>query len=463
MLIKDAQSSFSDSACIRNQFRNLNPVQVEGVWVVGQRFGQNNPMSADSNSLILLPRKHAFTRLCMDDSHIRGGHKGRHGTLARFRARFYTSHASSLAKAVCSECQLCMKIKRVQLAQQMGPLPPERLKPSPPFTYTMLDLFGPFSVRGEVQKRTTGKAWGALFTDLGSRAVHVELMAGYDTGSFLLALARFSAVRGWPAKIFSDPGSQLKGASEELRRAYAALDPEKLKLHGSQRGLEWVFGPANSPWYQGAAESLIKVVKAALKISIGDQRLSMPELLTAFTEAANLLNERPIGTLPAVDEAVHILTPNMLLLGRSLAQNPGGYEGMTSLHARVMLVQGVVDNFWKAWTRLYAPTLVQQSKWLHQEPRGIRLGDVVIVPDSNTLRGEYRLARVVKVVPSRDGICRRVVIAYKNFKPGEPVTQYNGAKDATVERALQGLSLLVPVTEEELAPRNLGGPLDAEE
>ena len=135
---------------------------------------------------------------------------------------------------------------------------------------------------------------------------------------------------------------------------------------------------------------------------------------------------------------------------------------MTSLHARVMLVQGVVDNFWKAWTRLYAPTLVHQSKW-YQESRGILEGDVVIVPDSNTLRGEYRLARVVKVVPSRDGVGRRVVIAYKNFKPGEPVTQYNGAKDTTVERALQGLSLLVPVTEEELAPQKLGGPLDSEE
>ena len=30
----------------------------------------------------------------------------------------------------------------------------------------MLDLFGTFTVRGEVQKRTSGKAYGVLFTDL---------------------------------------------------------------------------------------------------------------------------------------------------------------------------------------------------------------------------------------------------------------------------------------------------------
>ena len=59
----------------------------------------------------------------------------------------------------------------------MGRLPEARLKPAPPFTYTMVDLFGPYVVRGEVQKRASGKACGVIFTDLVSRAVQKQFMA----------------------------------------------------------------------------------------------------------------------------------------------------------------------------------------------------------------------------------------------------------------------------------------------
>ena len=102
----------------------------------------------------------------------------------------------------------------------MGRLPEARLKPAPPFTYTMVDLFGPYVVRGEVQKRTSGKAYGVIFTDLVSRAVHIEAVYGYDTSPFLLALSRFASIRGWPEFIYSDPGSQLIGAERELKEAW---------------------------------------------------------------------------------------------------------------------------------------------------------------------------------------------------------------------------------------------------
>ena len=96
--------------------------------------------------------------------------------------------------------------------QQMGLLPDARLKQYPAFNHVMLDLFGPYSVRGEVQKRTSGKAYGVLFTDLVMRSVHIEVVFGYDSESFLMALTRFVSVRGLPEIIYSDPGSQVVGA-----------------------------------------------------------------------------------------------------------------------------------------------------------------------------------------------------------------------------------------------------------
>ena len=48
----------------------------------------------------------------------------------------------------------------------MGKLPIERLKPAPPFFHSMVDLFGPYSVKGEVNKRSTMKVYGVIITDL---------------------------------------------------------------------------------------------------------------------------------------------------------------------------------------------------------------------------------------------------------------------------------------------------------
>ena len=68
-----------------------------------------------------------------------------------------------------------------------------------------------------------------------------------------------------------------------------------------------------------------------------------------------------------------------------------------------------------------------------------------MVHDSNLLKSEYRLARVVEPIVSADGKIRRVKLAYKNFKVGEAVHRYSGAPDKVVERPVQSLSLLAPV------------------
>ena len=228
---------------------------------------------------------------------------------------------------------------------------------------------------------------------------------------------------------------------------YLGLDQDTLNSIGVHKGLEWNFGPADSPWYQGAAEALIKCAKKAITLAIGHQRMSAVELLTVFSEAANLMNERPIGFLPSPDSHLNILTANSLLLGRSTAINPGGYEVTSTIQSRVSLVQKVIDQFWLHWTQLYAPTLVQQSKWLSVE-RDLRVDDVVLVADSNPLKAQYSLARVHQTIPSADGKIRKVKVAYKNYKVGEALHEYSGAKDKIVERAVQSLSLLVPVDAE---------------
>ena len=61
----------------------------------------------------------------------------------------------------------------------MSPLPIERLKPSTAFLYIAIDYFGPFIIRGKVQKRTRVKAYGVILTCINSRAVHVDIAPDY--------------------------------------------------------------------------------------------------------------------------------------------------------------------------------------------------------------------------------------------------------------------------------------------
>ena len=452
-VVKDAQKSIETELKKNNgrngkggRFAKLKPVQdANGLWVVGERLTRYNAMTADSTLQRLLPTCHPATRLFMERSH-RAGHRGRDATLARFRMLYWVPHGSKLARSVKRNCQLCKRREAKFLEQEMGLLPKERLKPSPAFNNVMIDLFGPYTVRGEVQKRTSGKAYGVMFTDLVMRAVHIEAVFGYDTSNFLMALSRFASIRGWPEKIYSDPGSQLVGAERELKETWQKIECESLRRNAAQNGTDWIFGPADSPWHQGAVESLIKAAKRAIHFAVSNRRLSAPEFLTVCSEVSNLLNERPIGTQPSQDSTLSILTPNSLLLGRATASNPLGWQPYGgSIATRYHLVQSIVDEFWKRWTELYAPTLLVQRKW-HTACRNLRPGDVVIVADRNVLRGNYRLAMVKEVFPGQDGKVRRATVQYESYRTSEKIREYRGAENVVVSRAKQRLSLLAPWT-----------------
>ena len=73
----------------------------------------------------------------------------------------------------------------------------------------------------------------------------VDVDADYSTNGFLLVFRRFVSLRGYPAKIFSDPGSQLKQAAKELNETFQRFGWDHLKELCVWNGLEWVFSAAD--------------------------------------------------------------------------------------------------------------------------------------------------------------------------------------------------------------------------
>ena len=435
--IKKAQSQYSDKD-LTNRLQRLGARRNnEGIIIVGQRLESWMKTSYNSEELILLPFDHQLSYLYVTKIHNEC-HSGVSATVCRVRLRFWIVKLEKLVRKIRFNCVICRKNTRKTVDQIMAPLPEARLKPSPAWSHTSLDLFGPFAVRGEVNKRTRGKAFGLILTCLGTRAIHIDLIADYSTDAFLQGFRRFMSIRGAPLNVYSDPGSQLEGACNELKQMINGLDQDKLREFGVNSEMVWKFTSADAPWQNGCAESLISACKKAIRNAIGEQVLTFSELMTVMYECAELGNERPIGkTNLDIDDGSY-LCPNDLLLGRATKRIPGGpFDEASNLAKRYMFVQQIVDAFWTKWTRFYFPSLIVRQKW-HVEHRNLCIGDIVLVQDSNALRGQWKMGKVSDVYPGSDKKVRNVEVSYKG----------NNEKDSAnfikIKRPVQRLVLLLP-------------------
>ena len=220
----------------------------------------------------------------------------------------------------------------------------------------------------------------------------------------------------------------------------------ELQQFGVTQGLQWEFTAADAPWQNGASEALIRSVKRAMSAAIGESILTYSELQTVLYEVANLLNERPIGRHPTSPEDGTYLSPNDLLLGRSTSKVPNGpFKESLNPNHRFEFVQQIIEAFWKKWTRDYFPSLLVQKKW-HNSQRNVQIGDIVLLQDSNQVRGNWKLAKVSKVFPGIDGKVRNVEVEYKNPSPDEALKKYRGRGYATAKRPVQRLVVLVLAT-----------------
>ena len=431
--VKEAQRKIHPEIQDRKYIK-LQPVISNNIIYVGGRTERWMEATWNKQKFILLPKEHRLSYLIALYKHQKCGHLASDSTVAFIRAEYWIVGVKDIVNSIISKCGHCKRKFKKMEQQIMSPLPIERVKPSPAFFNVGVDYFGPYSIKGEVQQRIRGKGYGVIFTCLFSRAVHVDLANDYSTNGFLLVFRRFVSIRGYPQKIFSDNGKNLVGASNELKEVIKGLDWNEIKNYGADKGTEWIFSPANAPWYNGATEALVKSVKRALNAVVGEHIFCFNEYQTVLFEAAQLVNQRPIGVKPRKPNDGSYLCPNDLVLGRASPNVPQGpFKERCSHKYRFDFVQKVVQCFWKRWTREIFPSLVISPKW-HVERRNVKKGDVVLIDDANELRGKWTMGIVVEASPSHDGRVRRVSVNYKN--PNE-----------IVQRAVQKLIVLVPIDE----------------
>ncbi|XP_043465287.1 uncharacterized protein LOC122500431 [Leptopilina heterotoma] len=308
----------------------------------------------------------------------------------------------------------------------MGELPPPRVSPSRPFSHTGIDYAGPFMVRNNSGRGSKShKTWLAIFVCLSIKAIHLELVHDYSTPTFLAAFRRFTSRRGIPSDIYSDNGTNFRGADRELSKTFQSLkkDSDLVNCFASD-GTTWHFMPPIAPNFGGLWEAGVKSVKTHLRKLLLNSTPTAEELTTLLCQIESCLNSRPLVAINDDPESLDVLTPGHFLIGSALkiVPSPSLLNVNTNYLTRWQFYQRILETFWRSWSRVYLQTLQQRVKWFSKKPN-LRIGDIVLLKNANSSPAKWDLARVIKCIFGRDGVVRVVHVKTSKSEYVRPISQ----------------------------------------
>ncbi len=249
---------------------------------------QNASLPWDTIHPILLPRNSPVVRAYVRQIHLRNHHIGVSHTMVKIRERFWLIKMRATVKSVLSHCVTCKWWYGGSFKlPPMPPLPLIRTAEVSPFLHVGTDLMGPVRIHGSGDEPL--KVWIVLFTCLVTRAVHLEVALDQSAEEFLMSLSRFTSRRGVPRVMISDNGTNFVFVQPLVGCKVKVLD-EKLNLFLTSNSILWHFIPTYAPWYGGAYERLVAVVKRCFRKSYGSRLLTYVQLTTALAEVENVVN-----------------------------------------------------------------------------------------------------------------------------------------------------------------------------
>lgn len=299
-----------------NPLANLNPyLNPDGLLRVGGRLHHAN--IGDSCKHPILLRAHPVIDLIIRHHHHLTLHGGLKLTLISVRHEFWIIRARAMVGASINCCVHCARAKAATPTELMGNLPSIRVNPAPrAFTHTGVDYAGSIVIRTTPGRgHRTHKAYIALFVCMTVKAIHLELVSDYSSAAFLAAYHRFVARRGIPTIMYSDNGTTFQGASNELRKAFAAaIRQTDSQSEIATAGTQWQFLPPNAPHFGGLWEAGVKSVKYHLRRCIEHQTLTFEEMTTLLCRIEACLNSRPLAPLSDYLDGYLPLTPGHFLI-----------------------------------------------------------------------------------------------------------------------------------------------------
>ncbi|XP_052744237.1 uncharacterized protein LOC128199305 [Bicyclus anynana] len=395
---------------LKGSLARLNPfVDPDGILRVGGRL-RNANLPYGARHPLLLPNGGTFVVLLVRHYHLNNAHAGCNAISAILQREFWILSARRVIRSVIFRCIPCYRLKAAPIQPIMGDLPADRVTESRPFYGTASDFGGPFMVRSSnLRNARPVKAYLCVFVCLATKAVHLELVSSLSTEAFVAALSRLCSRRGIPGLIRTDCGSNYRGADRYLKEVVEFLDSNKtfIGTAASRMGVTWKFDPPVCPHWGGIFEAVIKSAKTHLYRVIGETILTFEELATVFCRIEAVLNSRPLCPLSSDPNDLEVLTPGHFLIGQPLRALPEYpfRDAKTSRLTRFELLQQMTQNFWHRWSLEYLHLLQQRVKWTDKTDPP-KVGDLVLVKESNLLPLYWRRGRIVKLMFGSDGVPR---------------------------------------------------------
>lgn len=364
---------------------------------------QNATTSYAARNPPILPSKHEFVDLLIQEFHEEQFHIGEDATIANIRERAWIINLRSAFRRVKSRCQYCKIASARPEMPLMGQLPVARLDfSSKPFTHVGVDCFGHYDVkfgRGKI------KRWVMIFTCLTFRAVHLELLNDMSTNECMAAIRRFQTRRGRNKAFYSDCGTNFVGANNQTKKDIKEMTAELTSKAAEKFKIDWHFQPAYSPWWGGAWERLIRSIKSCVDfVFVGDNPRE-DVLRNAITEAEYRMNGRPLTHLAIDHEDDKPLTPNLALFGdedQELTNAPGIFTENDAFSRRAFRKsQHLADKMFSRWIKEYLPIITRRTKWF-KDVKPIEVGDIAILIDPAQPRDAWKKGRITRVYPGQD-------------------------------------------------------------
>lgn len=397
----DKQKDFDKSSIIRTCSPYLDEF---GVLRVKGRLDNAHSINESAKRPIILAKDHFVTRLIVFWYHCQYRHLHHQTVLNEVRQKFWIPKLRVVLNGIRNSCQKCKNSSAVPRMPEMGAIPKSRLAVfTRPFTYVGVDYFGPIHV---IVNRGTQKRWGALFTCMTTRAVHLEIAHSMDTSSCIMSIRNFQCRRGTPKQYFSDNGTNFHGANNVFLAEIAALDHDKIREEFISAETSWSFNPPTAAHMGGIWERMVGIVKSCLDEVLTVRYPTDEMLKNLFAEVEMMVNSRPLTYVALESPDDEVLTPNHFLLGSSNGiKSPGSFTDSDLLRNNWRTIQAMSDKFWHKFVDEYLPTLTRRTKWFRKvEP--LKVGDIVLLVDSSFQRNTWPKGIVVETVMDKSGQVR---------------------------------------------------------
>lgn len=343
----------------------------------------------------VLPGKSVLVKQLIMDTHRLYCHAGTGFLMTKLREKYWILKARKTINSIINKCNRCRRLSAKPVVTVPPPLPIERVQDAGVFEVVGVDLSGPLYLRNKK------KVWVVIFTCAVFRAVCLEVISSLTSTAFIEVLKRFVRMNGRPRVIFSDNGTNFHGAVNFFK----SLDWKALQKVECIEPIQWKFNVALAPWWGGFWERLIRVMKDLMKRTIGNSSLNGRELADVLLMVEETMNGRPLTYVTEQNGELEPLTPSMFMKVSGGVKFPEGCGSEAEqIRVRWKYLTNLKKELHLRFRKEYLSQLVSRTK--DKPTRPIKIGELVMIGNDRKKKVMWPLARVLELIPGKDGVVR---------------------------------------------------------